>query len=894
MPGFKIVKGYDSIPSSNRWTKVYSFKSMNREVDDKGRKVESTYQGKHYKIISKEERKLGTIEKFCRNLIGILAVILSVGLARKLKTINNLISKDKVAVRYAIPLLTELKQNPVPAASSSKTASQKKSEQTKKIAESSQKKLPKPPHPQLGEFLTNKEKEKFQAKVQALSAESILTCAQKDSFGFSEGRKGFLAHDDTEKRLKTIFESLAADDKKLQAFLKGVILNDNENEAVNICWEVLNYIDSEKDVPLKELHYRFMFEAIDQGNLSEWFKKLCDHAKRAGLERYLTAFIRFIIHSSLKTEAFAQRLLQLKTGFERNSCNFLTTALRNFNSVVSLNLSEKAKLQTWCEENYIPCEKMAEELRQFDKIRADKKAVSALLDGLFKKDRWALADSDKSRTISSIFKEMSLEEIVEYINASDQFKNPTDSEFTNCFKAAFIALPEQMQEKFVEQTLTAFPEKAKRIQRDLFAIFSLSADYEKINKLSQLVNQALNQAEAKKFVDDFKEARTKKKEASDLLAKVLHGNQGDAFKLIAEEMTEDEVRIYVSQKNDFFLLDQLGEALPQGIFRDFSVPKLRIFIESAFQWPHDKLEKFFPKFVCAASILEKDKKREICEFIAQWLLKDPLRQYLLLPKLAPVKEEFIAFFGYYLSAISMLNEPVKNESLNAAYRTNETLFKACLGKGLQDKGCSPERVEFLKQWFASKLKDMPMQLSLLSSREEIKQVLDGCRTNPDKVRAFLKDSKASEQQNLQMVIEEMTVEEIALYASMENNCFGINPDSYKSLLVDSLPQTIFKATADAEKLAALMRTTLERKDCQGRLNLFILFIAFSYAAKEAIRGILFDSMLAFLKDNNQFKEFKANCHRYHEQETKFALKHLENHCLRNGYKKEDLGMLPYI
>lgn len=102
MPDFKIVSNTSEIPLSNKWVAVTKFNSKDKLVDEAGHEIGSDYIGRQYRIIEKREHTFSGLERFGRGLMGVVVVICTLCLGLLSKTVRNLFTDSKEAIRFGI------------------------------------------------------------------------------------------------------------------------------------------------------------------------------------------------------------------------------------------------------------------------------------------------------------------------------------------------------------------------------------------------------------------------------------------------------------------------------------------------------------------------------------------------------------------------------------------------------------------------------------------------------------------------------------------------------------------------------------------------------------------------------------------------------------------------
>jgi hypothetical protein len=114
MPNIKIVPTFDDINLYAQWSLASKFHCKDRLVDGKGNKVDAQYHGRLYQIVEKRERQFSHLERLKRGLLGITAVVCSLGLALISQDVRELFSRRKETLRFAIPVSNSENTRPVP------------------------------------------------------------------------------------------------------------------------------------------------------------------------------------------------------------------------------------------------------------------------------------------------------------------------------------------------------------------------------------------------------------------------------------------------------------------------------------------------------------------------------------------------------------------------------------------------------------------------------------------------------------------------------------------------------------------------------------------------------------------------------------------------------------
>ena len=100
MPGFIVIQDINEIKLSNDWIDSIRFRSH--------------YKGRQYCLIAKE-RVFSTGERARRGILGVAAIVISLGCALLLKPVRKLFTKEKKKIRFAAAIPSPVNQtnNPV-------------------------------------------------------------------------------------------------------------------------------------------------------------------------------------------------------------------------------------------------------------------------------------------------------------------------------------------------------------------------------------------------------------------------------------------------------------------------------------------------------------------------------------------------------------------------------------------------------------------------------------------------------------------------------------------------------------------------------------------------------------------------------------------------------------
>lgn len=106
MPNFKPINDIEQLEANckidNRWKTDENYQNKKILVDSKGNRVSTTYSGRKYLLIHKQEREFGKTEEVCRVILGIVAVFFSIGLLALCKPVQNLLCKGKEKFRIGL------------------------------------------------------------------------------------------------------------------------------------------------------------------------------------------------------------------------------------------------------------------------------------------------------------------------------------------------------------------------------------------------------------------------------------------------------------------------------------------------------------------------------------------------------------------------------------------------------------------------------------------------------------------------------------------------------------------------------------------------------------------------------------------------------------------------
>ncbi|CRX37957.1 hypothetical protein [Estrella lausannensis] len=102
MPVIKIINDSSEITPGKGWVSAAKFNSKDRLVDEKGRQIDSNYQGRQYRIIEKRERPFSALERFERGCLGVALVIFTLCLAIFSRSVRELFAKSSENIRFAV------------------------------------------------------------------------------------------------------------------------------------------------------------------------------------------------------------------------------------------------------------------------------------------------------------------------------------------------------------------------------------------------------------------------------------------------------------------------------------------------------------------------------------------------------------------------------------------------------------------------------------------------------------------------------------------------------------------------------------------------------------------------------------------------------------------------
>lgn len=113
MPNFIAIQDASEINLSAQWCTSTKFESQDRIVRENGKPINSTYTGRTYKLIAKEEKSFLLFERAIRVILGCLAIVFTVGMAIRCKYIKKLLTEDKKKIRFGLcqPCPTQSQMN---------------------------------------------------------------------------------------------------------------------------------------------------------------------------------------------------------------------------------------------------------------------------------------------------------------------------------------------------------------------------------------------------------------------------------------------------------------------------------------------------------------------------------------------------------------------------------------------------------------------------------------------------------------------------------------------------------------------------------------------------------------------------------------------------------------
>lgn len=498
-----------------------------------------------------------------------------------------------------------------------------------------------------------------------------------------------------------------------------------------------------------------------------------------------------------------------------------------------------------------PKKEVPPEIIEFRKIKDDKAEVAKKLDEIFERSAFFVTEEDKN-LFTMMLEEMTAEEVATYVNESEHFKGLKNNDWVRDYKEVFYALTTDKHEAFVKLTLaSAGKERVANLHNRLQSGTSSFTTHPNEESLKTLVNDFVESVKSREYLEEFKKSREFKR-VGDVIARALK-EWGKVFRLIAKEITEDELKNYVLKENDIFRLDDdsLSRWIPlNGLFEYLSIPKLKVFIGEALKRPSERAQKLFPRFIHLTSKLKGERQGKIFDFLLEWLMEDETRLYQIFPTLITY-DYVVAFFGHYLAHIIKLEDKDISKYFEIAYTTNCDLFGETLAKGLKDKGLSSEEEDKIKRWFDSKKRKVPKGQVNTFSEEQLIKVFNELRNDPAIFKVVL---QSINDEPFKVFAKAMTASEVALFASMENNCFDILPTD-NHIIDSSRIDMVFNGFTDQEKLKALIESTIKRKDCLGKNGLYLSLLIKINNTEASIKESLLECFLKSLDDQKQLENF---------------------------------------
>ena len=573
------------------------------------------------------------------------------------------------------------------------------------------------------------------------------------------------------------------------------------------------------------------------------------------------AFILHIIISALKEDAYENRLDKL-----HHHCKTLCENALKDHFVDRFTLNEWKKLTAWSLKKGIEIKQIPNEVLEFDRIKQTPAEVIKLLKRLCNKQiHW----KEVSKKITPILKEISIEDISLYaredINAFNIFN---DSTYTlvyahNSFSDTSFALVEALEGAKLEAFLKISAARPHFGKNFLHYIAENTYRFSNQVEVKELISTASTQIKANEILARFKQTRNNT-QVSEILKEALGSDKNNCvFENLAEEITEREIQAYANQANDCFKLtkfiylpDYAYDPLT-GLFKSLSSAKLKIFLEEVSK-RKDLNYRFFERIITLIHKMNDPKKTELFALVNECVNKIEKYQDAL-AELATYDQVHLAFASHYIAYALKDNEELMRQRFDVLYKRNPSLFARLIEKGLQPLVAQEQEIK-VKEWFNAKKAKEPQALSSLTTQKEVLESFEICRKDPDQLKAFLSLNQESINNqklriNLKYVIDAITEEEILLYATKENNCFGINIRKNDQML-----ELLFQNFDDEKKLRALISSTIKRNDLDNGVYLNLAI----YSNKSPVKNSLLSCILQTLEQENKMTDFLNDLQSYND------------------------------
>ena len=639
---------------------------------------------------------------------------------------------------------------------------------------------------------------------------------------------------------------------QFKAFLEGTMRNEKHS---HFCVDLIAFINT-LEVSEKAKLFDRLAKLIDQKDSENIWQKLRLYDKDC------LAFIQHILISSLKNDTYENSFDKL-----HHHCKMLCEdALKN-GFVGQLTIKEWQKANAWALKKGIQIKQFPKEVLEFDQIRENPTEVIRLLKRLCNQQTYWKEISNK---IKPILKEISLEDICFYatedINAFNVFDDSTYAyAYTrNSFSDTSLALVEALEGEKLEAFLKISTDRLHFGKNFLHFIADKTYQFSNQMEVKELISATFTRIKANGILERFKLTR-RNKHVSEILKEALGTNEKNSvFEYLAEEITEKEIQDYVFQTNDCFKLAEFiylphNEYDPlTGLFKSLNNAKLKVFLEEASK-RKDLNYRFFERILTLIHKMDDPKKTELFALVNECVNKIEKYQDTLPAELVTYDQSHVAFATHCIADALKSEEGLMPYYLDVLYKKNPLLFSGLIEKGLQPL-VSPEQEIKVKEWFNAKRAKEPQALSALATQKEVLDSFEMCRKDPHQLKAFLRlDQESINSQKFQInfkyVADVITEEEILLYATKENNCFGINIRRNNKIL-----ELLFQIFDDEKKLRALISSIIRRDDLDNGVYLNLVI----YSNNSALKNSLLSFILQTLEQQNKWDDFLNDLQSYND------------------------------
>lgn len=461
---------------------------------------------------------------------------------------------------------------------------------------------------------------------------------------------------------------------------------------------------------------------------------------------------------------------------------------------------------------------------------------------------------DIARQLFPILKKASSQEIA-YYSASNAFNIAGEQANFNphILTAVINVLEEPENLKAFLETTAVRPNFGlaflKEVQQNKYRYLNSSM-------VERLSKDLFKQYEEAELLGSFKRLRNSRG-VSAVLRRALGKNEESClFKSIAKEITNIDLIRYVNPKYDSFQLAHLNPDAEYdpllGLFKHLDFNLLRVFLEQAFK-RKDLGLPFYNRIIGLITEIDSSKRSLLLDWISdQIALIETYHDFL--PTLSKENDSHVALAIQYLITASECVENSKIKRYEILYIKNPQLFEAALKKG--EPLFLPQTYSRITAWLNKKKEEVPFSLEQLKARNQILHSFETYRKDPLKLKVYLnlKEENYSEEfkQNLKIVTHRMTIEEVALFSTKNNNCFGITQTS-NYFNSGKLYDLLFNSFEDPDKLKAFISSTVKRTDLGN--GVYVALMMQSHQKGSPFSESLFSCLLQALEKQGKLQSF---------------------------------------